>query len=115
LNQRTDEANALAAKVADAEEAIQRSEGDVKRLERRQRQLAAEKADIEDARAALAVQTAAIQDLAQRYIDCKSGLVRVLQDVNSGNGYDLQAIGGQVIAACNAADSALADYQAQYG
>jgi septal ring factor EnvC (AmiA/AmiB activator) len=115
LNERTDDVNNLASKVADAERAIERSEDDVKRLERRQRQLAAEKARVEDARAALALQTAAIEDVASAYIDCKSGLTEAIGYIAAQNYYALNAIASRVDADCAAADSALQNYVANYG
>lgn len=115
LNQRTTDLNAMAEKVADAERAIDRSEADVKRLERRQRKLAAEKADVEDARAALALQTAAIEDVASSYISCKNGLSQLLRYVLDENYYAASAIVYRVDADCATAEDALQRYLANYG
>jgi chromosome segregation ATPase len=114
LNERTEDVNTLAAKVADADEAIQRSEGDVKRLERRQRQLAAEKANVEDARAALALQAVALEDVASAYITCKQGLTQALGYIAANDYYGLSAIANGVDADCAAADNALRSYTNSY-
>lgn len=115
LNERTVELNGLAEKVADAEVAIERSEADVKRLERRQRQLAAEKADVEDAEAALALQTNAIEGVAAAYVRCKGGLTTLLQYVLAEDYLNASVIAPSVESDCSNADSALQSYLADYG
>jgi hypothetical protein len=114
LNVRTEDLNALAEKVADAERAIERSEADVKHLEHRQRQLAAEKADVEDARAQLALQTTAIEDVASAFIDCKDGLTQLLSYVLNEDYYGATGIAPRVDSDCAGAESALSSYQASY-
>ena len=68
LNDRVDQLNVLGTKLADAQAALTRSEGDVSSLEVRQRQLADEKAQLED-------QARLLASVARTYQTCKEDLV----------------------------------------
>ena len=115
LNQRTEDLNAMASKVQQAETAITRSEADVRSLEKRQRRLANEKAQVEDARAELAVQTGALEDVASAYIDCKSGLIELLNYILADDYATANAIVASVDGDCAYADDSLSGYLARYG
>ncbi|MGH3022603.1 MAG: hypothetical protein ACRDNI_03010, partial [Gaiellaceae bacterium] len=115
LNERTEELNQMASKVRNAEDAVARSEGDVRSLERRQRRLASEKAEVEDARAALALEAGAIEDVASAYIDCKNGLAQLLNYVLAEDFSAAGTIVGQVDSDCTAAETTLESYLATYG
>jgi len=115
LNERTSELNRMAAIVKKAEHAIKRSEADVKNLERRQRALAAEKAEVEDARAALALEADALEAVAQAYVDCKTGLVELLNYVLDDDYYSAGAVVGSVRSDCDSADASLDGYLATFG
>jgi septal ring factor EnvC (AmiA/AmiB activator) len=115
LNQRTEDLNGMAAKVQLAETAIARSEADVRSLEKRQRRLANEKAQVEDARAALAVQTSALEDVATAYVGCNSGLVELLNYVLADDFTSANAVVASVDADCANASDSLSGYLALYG
>lgn len=115
LNERTEELNRMAAKVQQAERAIARSEQDVRSLERRQRRLASEKAEVEDARAVLALEAEAIEDVASAYIDCKNGLTELLNYVLAEDYATAGTIVERVDADCVAAEGTLESYLAAYG
>ena len=85
LNERTRELNQLAAKVERQQSALTRSESDVASLTRRQRALAAEKAEVEDSRAALQLQSRALNSVATAFVACKDGLVSLLGYVVEGD------------------------------
>jgi hypothetical protein len=115
LNARTLELNGMAAKVRRAETTIARSEADVQALERRQRELANEKAQVEDARSQLAAEQTALEGVAAAYVDCKSGLVDLLSYVTADDYASASAAVDQVAADCQYADSSLQNYQSTYG
>jgi chromosome segregation ATPase len=96
------------------------SEGDVSQLQERQRELAAEKAGIEDDKTALAAQkqqleadqrqlaaTAdVIQKIAVAYRDCSGGYAKVIGDLDSGTvSTQTQATLDQANAACDRANA----------
>jgi hypothetical protein len=114
LNARTGELNRMATKVRRQQGALQRSEADVSSLERRQRALAAEKADVEDSRAQLAVQAAALENVADAFVDCKDGLVDLLNYVLDEDFFSATAVVSGVASDCNYAESALSDYNYSY-
>jgi septal ring factor EnvC (AmiA/AmiB activator) len=115
LNERTEELNAMAAKVQEAERTIARSESDVRSLERRQRRLANEKAQVEDARAALALEAEALGEVAGAFITCKQGLDRLLGYVLADDLGAANAIVAGVDGNCRAAEGELSSYLAAYG
>lgn len=121
LNLRTGDLNDMALKVEDLQAALQRSEGDVRSLERRQRQLAAEKAAIEDERAQLAVaqdalleEQAALQDVVAAMADCN---VQVTEAYNAllNDDFLLDLEVDEANRACDAAYDAWDTYNAAYG
>jgi septal ring factor EnvC (AmiA/AmiB activator) len=114
LNERTRQANRLAANLRSTRTALHRSEGDVSSLARRQRELANEKAQLEDQRRALQQQAGALADIASRYIDCKGSLIDVInalidQDYSSAS-YEIDIANSR----CDSAASALNAYVAAY-
>jgi hypothetical protein len=111
LNQRTSLANDLAGKVQELQRAVTRSEGDVRGLERRQRKLANEKAQVEDQRAGLVLQAATLQTVAQTYSECSGGLSELLQAVVYEDYGWINANADQIIATCNAAEGEFTDYK----
>jgi hypothetical protein len=115
LNERTRELNAIAGKVTRQQNALARSESDVETLSDRQRELAAEKAAVEDSRAALAVQSVALEDVADGLLVCNSGLLELFGFVVNGDQASADTIVDAVSAACELAESQFADYRARYG
>lgn len=114
LNSRTGELNRMAIKVRRQESALNRSEADVSSLERRQRELADEKAQVEDSRAQLAVQAATLENVADAFIDCKTGLVDLLGYVLDEDYFSANAVISGVVSDCQYAESALSGYNANY-
>jgi hypothetical protein len=115
LNARTRELNAMAAKVRRTNNALLRSEQDVTSLARRQRELANEKAQVEDARAELAAESAKLGAVADAFIDCKNGLVEVLEYVAVDDYASLEYVIPEVRDDCQSAEFQLSDYNAVYG
>ena len=115
LNLRARQLNALAAKVQLSTEALARSEGDVQSLEERQRALANEKAQLEDARAALEQEQRVLADVASRYVRCSNGLKHAFDAVVNQDTAWLDANGADVESTCSSADAALQDFQSAYG
>jgi hypothetical protein len=115
LNERTEELNTMARKVQEAEQAIARSEADVVSLERRQRRLANEKAQVEDARAALALEAEALGDVAGAFITCKQGLDQLLGYVLAEDFGAANAVVAGVDRDCQTAEGELSSYLAAYG
>jgi hypothetical protein len=114
LDARTRELNRMATTVERQQSALSRSEADVSTLEERQRELANEKAQLEDSRAQLAIQATALENVAEGFLDCNSGLVQLLgylvdEDYGSAN-----AVFDGVVADCQRAEGSLADYNATY-
>jgi uncharacterized protein HemX len=115
LNERTRELNQLAAKVERQQSALTRSESDVASLTRRQRELAAEKAEVEDSRAALQLQSRALNSVASAFVSCKDGLVSLLGYVVEGDSGSASAVVDSVGADCSHAENLLLDYRARFG
>jgi hypothetical protein len=115
LSERTRELNRLAAKVQRQQNALTRSESDVASLSERQRELAAEKARVEDSRAALQVQSTALNSIANAFVECKDGLVALLGYVIDEDNASASQIVDGVAADCSLAESRLASYRALYG
>jgi hypothetical protein len=114
LNERTRQANRLAANLRSTRGALVRSEDDVSSLAQRQRELANEKAQLEDLRRALQQQASDLTDVASRYISCKSSLIDVInalidQDYSSAR-YAIDVANSR----CDSASSALNAYVAAY-
>ena len=78
LNNRTRQANALASNLRSTRSQLRRSEGDVTSLSRRQRELANEKAHLEDERRSLQQQANILTVGESGCINCKSYLIDVI-------------------------------------
>jgi chromosome segregation ATPase len=115
LNERTRELNELAATVTRQQNALARSESDVETLSARQRKLAAEKAAVEDSRAALALQSAALEDVADALVACNTGLFELFGYVVEDDRASANAIVDSVAATCSSAESRLSQYRFRYG
>jgi septal ring factor EnvC (AmiA/AmiB activator) len=115
LNERTSELNALAAKVTRQQSALARSESDVETLSARQRELAAEKAAVEDSRAALALQSTALEGVADALVACNAGLFELFGYVVAGDRGSADTIVDSVSASCTLADARFGDYRSRYG
>lgn len=114
LNERTRQANRIAANLRSTRTALRRSEGDVSSLAQRQRELANDKAQLEDERRALQQQAGDLAEIAGRYIACKSSLVDVInalidEDYSSAS-YEIDIANSR----CDSAASALNAYVAAY-
>ena len=101
LNARVDQLNLLGTRLTDAQAALRRSEGDVSGLEVRQRQLADEKAQLEDKAQLLA-------GVARTYQTCKADLIDLLDDIATNS--DATASYNAASASCANADSQLNAY-----
>ena len=101
LNQRIDQVNHLAKKLGRSQAALGQSQGDVASLEVRQRQLANEKAQLQD-------QQAALDEVAGNYVTCKQDLIQLIADVanNFDTTYDFDVANTD----CSTADSSLQGY-----
>jgi TolA-binding protein len=115
LNERTSELNKLARTVERQQSALTRSESDVESLTRRQQQLAAEKAAVEDERATLQLQASTLDVVASAFVDCKDGLVQLLNYVLAEDFASAGAIVDGVSSDCDLAEASLSDYRARYG
>jgi len=115
LNERTRELNQIAAKVARQQGALTRSESDVASLSDRQRELAAEKAAVEDSRAALVVQAGVLNSVAGELVACNDGLFELLGYIARGDSASANAVIDGVAANCDRAELDLAEYRARYG
>lgn len=115
LNERTQELNVLAGKVTRQQNALVRSESDVEALSERQRKLAAEKAAVEDSRAALAVQSAALEGVADALLRCNAGLGELFGYLVDGERGAADAIVDGVASNCQLAESRFAEYRFRYG
>lgn len=105
LNQRIDQMNALAGKLKRSQVALNQSQGDVSSLEERQRELANEKAQLQD-------QQRALDGVAAGYLTCKRDLIQLLSDEVSG--YDTTYDYATANSDCSSADSALQSYLSAY-
>jgi chromosome segregation ATPase len=103
LNSRIDQLSEITGKLKRTQAALGRSQGDVSSLEQRQRELAAEKAQVEDERAAL-------KEVAAAYIGCKNDLISVLTDITNDDYYTAQTDADQADYSCQAADDSLSGY-----
>jgi hypothetical protein len=105
LNVRVDQLNTLGSELAKAQSDLKSSQGDVSTLEVRQRQLAAEKAGVED-------QAQMLDGVAGAYVRCKLDLVNLLGAVAKGS----KASAGYATArsSCANADAQLRAYLSAY-
>ena len=99
LNRQTARLNAAAATLRKAQESITRSEKDVTALEARQRELANEKAQIEDQRGQLII-------VAQALDTCNDGLIEFINTANGGGDTSDLDLDG-ISRACRQADDAV--------
>jgi septal ring factor EnvC (AmiA/AmiB activator) len=115
LNERTRELNTLGGKVARQQDALVRSESDVETLSDRQRELAAEKAAVEDSRAELEVQSAALERVADALVRCNAGLFQLFAYLVNGDRDAADAIVDGVSSDCRVAESRFGEYRFRYG
>ena len=108
LNTRTDALNKVAA-------ALKRSEKDVDDLESRQRALANEKAQVEDARGALELQATSLATIATEQGQCTSQLTELLNRYAAEDYEWVDANADTVSATCAQAQSDFEAFQAQFG
>jgi TolA-binding protein len=101
LNTRIDQMNRLAGKLKLSQTALSQSQTDVSSLEVRQRELANEKAQLED-------QQRELDGVASGYITCKEDVIQLLSDVS--NGYDTTYSLNVASSDCANADNALQSY-----
>lgn len=107
LNARIHQLDAMAAKVKRSQTALSQSEGDVQSLEQRQRQLANDKAQLEDERVALT-------DVASNYITCKDDLQNAVQAIADQDWVWIDTYAPQVNSDCDTADTSLQGFLSAY-
>jgi chromosome segregation ATPase len=115
LTARTSQLNTRSKALDRAAGELERSQADVKTLEARQRTLANEKAQVEDQRGGLQLQTSQLAALAGEQRDCSSGLSQLLNEFAAG---DYDAVNGNATTvgnACQKAQDDFAAFQSQYG
>ncbi len=115
LNERTRELNRIAAKFTRQQNALVESESDVQTLSARQRELAAEKAAVEDSRANLAVQAAALENVADALVACNGGLFQLFGFLVEGDQASADAVVDSVSVDCAAAEASFSEYRFRYG
>jgi uncharacterized protein HemX len=108
LNTRSAALNRTAAELA-------RSQADVRSLEARQRALANEKAQGEDQRGQMLVQTSQLTALANEQKTCSDELGQLLSDFANGDYGAVEAESSGVAADCQTARSDFDAFQSQYG
>jgi Tfp pilus assembly protein PilN len=108
LNTRSAALNRTAAK-------LNRSQADVRRLEARQRDLANEKARVEDQRGAMLVQTTQLTQLANEQMICSDELGQLLSDFANDDYGAVSAEVPGVAADCQTARSDFDAFQGQVG
>ncbi len=84
-------------------------------LTRRQRELANEKAHVEDERRQLQAQQAALVSVASGFIDCSDGLVDVLNAVLDEDWSWVSIYGRDRISSCSDANASLDSFRARFG
>ncbi len=92
---------------------MKRSESDVEDLESRQRQLASEKAQVEDARGALQLQASSLAKLAGEQRDCTAQLGELLNRYAAQDYTWVDANADTVNATCNQAGDDFATFQSE--
>ena len=108
LNTRTQALNRTAT-------ALKRSEADVQSLEDRQRQLASEKAQVEDARGALELQASSLAKIAGEQRQCTSDLTQLLNHYAAQDYAWVDTNADAVNAACRQAGDDFAAFQSEFG
>lgn len=115
LRARTHQLNERSTALNRTVKALSRSERDVARLERRQRVLADEKAQIEDQRGAMLVQTSQLAQLADAQRVCSDGLARLLSAFAEEDYVTVELEAATVDEDCRRARESFAAFEAQYG
>lgn len=115
LNRRTTQVNTLARKLRATRVALRRSEGDVSSLARRQRELADEKAQVEDARRQLETQQGALESVASGFIECNDGLFDLLDAVLDQDWGWVSIYATDRLSGCTTASARLDVYIRQFG
>jgi uncharacterized protein HemX len=105
LNQRIDQLNALSRKLKTSQAELGQSQSDVASLETRQRELANEKAQLQD-------QQRMLDEVAGAYVTCKADLIQLFSDI--ANSYDTTSSYGTANADCANADDTLQSYLGAY-
>jgi septal ring factor EnvC (AmiA/AmiB activator) len=108
LNTRTQALNRTAA-------ALKRSETDAQALEERQRQLASEKAQVEDARGALELQASSLAKIAGEQRQCTSDLTELLNRYAAQDYAWVDANAEAVNATCQQAGDDFATFESEFG
>jgi hypothetical protein len=115
LNERTADLNTTADSLRKARAALGRSESDVASLSRRQRELANEKAQVEDERGQLTVQASELESVAGAYVTCKAGLVDLVGAVARDDWGWVEYYYPTISADCRSAEDTLQSYLYSYG
>jgi septal ring factor EnvC (AmiA/AmiB activator) len=105
LNNVIDQLNAVTAKLKTSRGALSQSQNDVTNLETRQRELANEKAQLED-------QQRALNDVASNYVTCSGDLIQLLDDF--ANGYDTSYSFSVAETDCRTAGDSMTGYQSSF-
>jgi hypothetical protein len=112
---RTHQLNRRSAALNRTAGELVRSQGDVRRLEARQRALANEKAQVEDQRGEMLVQTSQLTALADEQKTCSDELGQLLSDYANADYGAVDAEVSGVSADCQTARSDFEAFQSQYG
>jgi hypothetical protein len=115
LNQRTRQANILAATLASSRGALRQSKSRAGALSRQQRQLASDYAQAETQRQKLAAQRAALASVASALSACSQGLAGVVADAQNGQPKKALAEAGPHVSRCNRARTRLRAVQENAG
>lgn len=105
----------MATKVEEAQRSLRRSEADVSTLEQRQRELANEKAQIEDERQGLSEERDALGSVAVAMIQCKNGLFSIVRYLAEDDYSSASYYWDSVSYDCGLAEDAVDDYLSVYG
>jgi hypothetical protein len=97
--------NQLARKLKQSEVALGQSQLDVSSLEKRQRELANDKAQLQD-------QQRLLDQVAGAYVTCKGDLIQLFNDIASG--YDTTYSYNTASTDCTSADDSLQSYLGAY-
>lgn len=113
LNRQTARLAIASDRLRKARTAIARSEEDVATLQTRQRELAAEKAAVEDERASIALQRDALGGIAEMLVACNGVMYELVLAADGGYVDDGHVL--RVQQECGAARAAVDDYAAAFG
>lgn len=115
LNQRTRQANLLISTLASSRGALRASKVSLGALERRQRQLASEKARAETERRTLRAQRAALASVASALSACSQGLATVVAQAQRGKPKAVLARSGPLLTRCSRARARLSTVSSSVG